>query len=123
MKSRERLARALVVRHQSISTASSVTCSIFSVKNDASVKESGLSINERQGIKEENRELKLHIAKLQSELLTMSQRIEDQKATVEKEEEELQASRNKQKMLEDYSSLLALHALELDGRKQLLENK
>ena len=75
-----------------------------------------------KGLKEENRELKIDNTKLQSELLTMSQTIQDQKAMIDNKED-IDASSNKSKMLEDHSSLLALHAHEFGERKQLLENE
>ena len=108
---------------QTISCASSLTCSMFSIRDDVSAQDSGLALHEMQGMKEENRELKLHIAKLQSELLAMLHTIEDQKVMIEKKEEDLHAFMNKSKMLEDHSSLLALRAHELAERKQLLENE
>ena len=42
---------------------------------------------------------------------------------IDNKEEDIEASRNKSKMLEDHSSLLALHAHEFGERKQLLENE
>jgi len=53
----------------------------------------------------------------------MKKIVQNLRATIEKEEEDLQASRNKSKMLEDHSSLLAMHAHELAERKQLLEHE
>jgi len=75
-----------------------------------------------QGLKEEKRELRLENVKLQSELLNMKKIVQNLRATIEKKEEDLQASRNKLKMLEDHSSLLAMHAYGLSERKQMLEH-
>ena len=55
---------------------------MFSIRDDVSLHDSG--------IKEENRELKLNIAKLPSELHAMVQTIENQKAIIKKKEEDLQ---------------------------------
>ena len=85
--------------------------------------DSGFQINEMQGPKEEKRELKLENVRLQSELLNMKKTIQNLRVTIEKREEDLQASRNKSKMLEDHSSLLAMHAHKLSERKQLLEHE
>ena len=63
---------------------------MFSIREDVSLHDSGLAINEKQGIKEENGELKLDITKLQSELHAMAQTIENQKAIIETKEEDLQ---------------------------------
>ena len=53
----------------------------------------------------------------------MAQKIANQKAKIEKKEDDLQESRHKSKMYEDHSSLLALHAHELTERKELLEDE
>ena len=100
-----------------------VSCTLSSIKDDVSGQNSGHQITEIKGLKVENRELKLENAKLQSELQAMAQAMENQKATIEKNEEDLQISRRKSKMYEDHSSLLALHAHELSERKELLEDE
>ena len=85
-----------------------------------SVHDSGLEINEIQGLKEENQGLKLQNAKLQYELLATEKKIDNQRATIEQREQELQESRQKWMMFEDHSSLLALHADEVSESKELL---
>ena len=105
---------------QSISSEATLTCSMSSIKGDVAVNDSGLDINEMQGLKEENQELKLQNAKLKYELLTMEKKIDNQRATIEQREEELQESRQKWMMFEDHSSLLALHANEVSESKELL---
>ena len=107
---------------QGISSVSSLSCSwsMSSIKDDVSVQDSGLDINEMKGLKEENQELKLENAKLHSELLSMEETIENQRATIALREEDLQESRQKWRMFEDHSSLLALHAEEVSESKELL---
>ena len=86
-----------------------------------SVYDSGLEMNdEMQGLKNENRELKLKNAILQSELLAVEKRTETEKARIEKGEEGLQVSRQKWEMFEDHSSLMAIHAREAAESKELL---
>ena len=109
--------------HQSFSSQSMLTYSISSMNDYVFGQDSGLQINEIQGLTEEKGELKLENIKLQSELFDMGKIIQNLRATIEKKEEDLQASRNRSKMFEDHSSLLAMHAHELSERKQLLEHE
>ena len=108
--------------YQSFSSQSMLTYSISSMNDYVSGQDSGCQINEIQGLTEEKRELKLENIKLQSELFDMRKIIQNLRATIEKKEEHLQASRNRSKMFEDHSSLLAMHAHELSERKRLLEH-
>ena len=108
--------------YQSFSSQSMLTYSISSMNDYVSGQDSGFQINEIQGLTEEKRELKLENVKLQSELFDMRKIIQNLRATIEKKEEDLQASRNRSKMFEDHSSLLAMHAHELSERKRLLEH-
>ena len=61
--------------------------------------------------------------KLSSELHDMARTIENLRATIEKKEQDLLGSKQKCKMLDDYRSLLALHAHELSERRELLEDE
>ena len=106
---------------QSICSESTLTCSMSSSKVDVSVHDSGLEMtDEMQGLKNENRELKLKNAILQSELLAVEKTTETEKARIEKREEGLQVSRQKWEIFEDHSSLMALHAREVSESKELL---
>ena len=107
---------------QGISSVSSLSCSwsMSTIKDDVSVQDSGLDINEMQGLKEENQELKLKNVKLQSELRSMEEMIENQRATIAMRDEDLLESRQKLRMFKDHSSLLALHADEVSESKELL---
>ena len=109
--------------NKSFSSQSILTYSICSINDGVSGQDSGFQINEMQDLRDEKRELKLENVKLQSELLNMKKTIQNLRATIERKEEDLQASMNKSKMLEDHSSLLAIHAHELAERKQLLEHE
>ena len=109
--------------YQSYSCQSMLTYSISSINDYVSGQDSGYQINEMQGLTEENRELKRENVKLQSELFDMRKIIQNLRATIEKKEEDLQASSNRSKMFEDHSSLLAMHAHELSERKRLLEHE
>ena len=109
--------------YQSFSSQSMLTYSISSMNDYVSGQDSGFQINEIQGLTEEKRELRFENIKLQSELFDMGKIIQNLRATIEKKEEDLQASRNRSKMFEDHSSLLAMHAHELSERKQLLEHE
>ena len=109
--------------NQSFSTQSMLTYSISSINDNVSGQDSGFQINEIQGLTEDKRELKVENVKLQSELFDMRKIIQNLRATIEKKEEDLQASRNRSKMFEDHSSLLAIHAHELSERRQLLEHE
>ena len=109
--------------YQSYSCQSMLTYSISSMNDYVSGQDSGFHITEIQGLTEEKRELKLENIKLQSELFDMGKIIQNLRATIEKKEEDLQASRNRSKMFEDNSSLLAMHAHELSERKRLLEHE
>ena len=106
---------------QSICSESTLTCSMSSSKVDVSVHDSGLEMNDEiKGLKDENRELKLKNAMLQSELLAVEKTTETQKVSIDKREEGLQVSRQKLEMFEDHSSLMALHAREVSESKELL---
>ena len=106
---------------QSICSESTLTCSMSSSKVDVSVHDSGLEMNDEiKGLKDENRELKLKNAMLQSELLALEKTTETQKVSIDKREEGLQVSRQKLEMFEDHSSLMALHAREVSESKELL---
>ena len=109
--------------HQSFSSQSMLRYSISSINDNISGQDSGFQINEIQGLTEEKRELKVENVKLQSEIFDMKKIIQNLRATIEKKEEDLQASRNRSKMFEDHSSLLAMHAHELSERKRLLEHE
>ena len=99
------------------------TCSFVSIKDDVSGQDSGLDTNEMQNLKEGSQALVMENTKLKSELLHMAKTTENQRATIEKMEEDLQGSKRKCKMLEDHTSLLALHAHELSERRALLEDE
>ena len=106
---------------QSICSESTITHSMSSIKVDVSVHDSGLEMNdEMQGLKDDNRELKLKNAILQSELLAVEKTTETEKARIEKREEGLHGSRQKWEIFEDHSSLMALHAREVSESKELL---
>ena len=109
--------------NQSFSSQSMLTYSISSINDNVSGQDSGFQINEMQGLTGDKRELKVENVKLQSELFDMRKIIQNLRATIEKKEEDLQASRNRSKMFEDHSSLLAMHAHELSERRQLLEHE
>ena len=109
--------------NQSFSSQSMLTYSISSINDNVSGQDSGFQINEMQGLTEDKRELKLENVKLQSELFDMRKIIQNLRATLEEKEEHLQASRNRSKMFEDHSSLLAMHAHELSERRRLLEHE
>ena len=89
------------------------------MKDDVSEQDSGLEINEIQGLKEENQELKLENAKLHTERFAMAKRIEDQKAKIAEKENELQLL----SQFDDHSSLLALQVQELFETRAALEEE
>ena len=92
------------------------------IKDDVSVHDSGLELNEVQRPKEENRQLKLENAKLKSELVAMERKIEYQREVIEKREEDLQAQikqlNEAQSALEDENIVLRkeLQKRDLDGQ-------
>ena len=75
---------------QSICSESTLTYSMSYSKVDVSVHDSGLEMNDEiKGLKDENRELKLKNAMLQSELLALEKTTETQYVSIEKREEGL----------------------------------
>ena len=104
---------------QSDSRESILTCSMASMKDDVSEQDSGLDINEVQGLKEENQELKLENAKLHTERFAMGKKIEDQKAKIAERENELQLL----SQFDDHSTMLALQVQELFETRTALEEE
>ena len=109
--------------HNISSEESLSTCSFVSIKGDISGQDSGHDTNEIQDLKEESKVLLMENAKLQSELLHMAKTIENHRVTIEKKEEYFQGSKRKCMILEDDTSLLALHYHEPSEEKELLEDE
>ena len=107
----------------SISRESILTCSTASIKEDVSGQDSGLDINEIDGLKGEYEELKVENSKLQSEMLTMKEEIKELRAMVGERDEQLETSKRTCKMYEDHSSLLAFQVYELSERREILEDE
>ena len=112
-----------IVLHTIGSEESISKCSFVSIKDGVSGQDSGVGINEMQDLKELNQASMPENARLQSELLRMSKTIENQRAAIEKKEEDLQGSKRKCKMLEDHTSLLTLYTHELSERRALFEDE
>ena len=90
-----------------------------------SIKEqdSGIEIQEKDVSKVECYALKEENAKLVSELQALKAKIEDQRVLIQDNSEQLEVAKQKWKMFEGHSSLLAFHVYELSESKEILEDE
>ena len=105
------------------SSESMVTSSVVSIKEDVAGQDSGLEIQEKDVLKEDYEAMKLENAKLEAKLQALEKEFAGQRALIEGNAEKLEASKQKCKMFEGHSSLLAFHVHELSERRELLEDE
>ena len=86
-------------------------------------KDSGIEIQEKNASKEDYYALKEENGRLESELQALKAQIEDQRVLVQDNAEQLEVAKQKGKMFEGHSSLLAFQVYELSERKKILEDE
>lgn len=119
----QELARLALQRHVTTISKSFKVSLSPSAKRSISEKDSGLDIQDKERQVDEIRGLKLENTKLQAEIIALKKQNEEKQEQEDQSAEKLEALKQKSKMFEDHSSLLAFHNNELTEKIHILEDE